>query len=212
MVAGRGVLVLTLVSDSRAYKSALDYTKRSLGIFIDLQEKEKEAYAWLQAGKIYYLLQQNELVDLYIQVRGAGAPARPGASVGAWTLSQPSLSRCTPDACAASLLSLDPAPRPQHLPQKSQLLGARGMCPRRGPHRVGSQQKLCTCAHSVPTAGSRIIRHASFKRDMTWDILPRFLAEGEGSSNGADPGSRGCGRMRGCRTGQEGVLLSTWGH
>ncbi|XP_006893730.1 PREDICTED: SH3 domain and tetratricopeptide repeat-containing protein 1 [Elephantulus edwardii] len=52
----------------RAYKSALDYTKRSLGIFIDLQEKEKEAYAWLQAGKIYYILQQHELVDLYIQV------------------------------------------------------------------------------------------------------------------------------------------------
>lgn len=73
MAAGLGVLALTLVSDSRAYKSALDYTKRSLGIFIDLQEKEKEAYAWLQAGKIYYLLQQNELVDLYIQVRGAGA-------------------------------------------------------------------------------------------------------------------------------------------
>ncbi|XP_021533296.1 SH3 domain and tetratricopeptide repeat-containing protein 1 [Neomonachus schauinslandi] len=52
----------------RAYKSALDYTKRSLGIFIDLQKKEKEAHAWLQAGKIYYILQQNELVDLYIQV------------------------------------------------------------------------------------------------------------------------------------------------
>ncbi|KAM6221804.1 SH3 domain and tetratricopeptide repeat-containing protein 1 [Rhynchocyon petersi] len=52
----------------RAYKSALDYTKRSLGIFIDLQEKQKEAYAWLQAGKIYYFLQQHELVDLYIQV------------------------------------------------------------------------------------------------------------------------------------------------
>ncbi|XP_016051383.1 PREDICTED: SH3 domain and tetratricopeptide repeat-containing protein 1 [Miniopterus natalensis] len=52
----------------RAYKSALDYTKRSLGIFIDLQQKEKEAYAWLQAGRIYYLLQQRELVDLYIQV------------------------------------------------------------------------------------------------------------------------------------------------
>ncbi|XP_017653577.1 SH3 domain and tetratricopeptide repeat-containing protein 1 isoform X2 [Nannospalax galili] len=52
----------------RAYKSALDYTKRSLGIFIDLQKKEKEAYAWLQAGKIYYILHQNELVDLYIQV------------------------------------------------------------------------------------------------------------------------------------------------
>ncbi|KAJ8262310.1 hypothetical protein GJAV_G00165020 [Gymnothorax javanicus] len=52
----------------RAYWSALDYTKRSLGIFIDLREKEKEAYAWLQAGKIYHILGQNELVDLYIQV------------------------------------------------------------------------------------------------------------------------------------------------
>ncbi|XP_069877876.1 SH3 domain and tetratricopeptide repeat-containing protein 1 isoform X2 [Dipodomys merriami] len=52
----------------RAYRSALDYTKRSLGIFIDLQRKEKEAYAWLQAGRIYYILRQSELVDLYIQV------------------------------------------------------------------------------------------------------------------------------------------------
>ncbi|XP_069924095.1 SH3 domain and tetratricopeptide repeat-containing protein 1 isoform X1 [Oryctolagus cuniculus] len=52
----------------RAYRSALDYTKRSLGIFIDLQKKEKEAHAWLQAGKIYYVLRQSELVDLYIQV------------------------------------------------------------------------------------------------------------------------------------------------
>ncbi|XP_072870195.1 SH3 domain and tetratricopeptide repeat-containing protein 1-like [Chlorocebus sabaeus] len=63
-------LVLTPVSDSsdsRAYKSSLDYTKRSLGIFIDLQRRE-EAHAWLQAGKIYYLLRQSELVDLYIQV------------------------------------------------------------------------------------------------------------------------------------------------
>ncbi|XP_071609508.1 SH3 domain and tetratricopeptide repeat-containing protein 1 isoform X2 [Heliangelus exortis] len=52
----------------RAYRSALECTKRSLGIFIDLQKKEREAYAWLQAGKIYYVLRQNELVDLYIQV------------------------------------------------------------------------------------------------------------------------------------------------
>ncbi|XP_032917239.1 SH3 domain and tetratricopeptide repeat-containing protein 1 isoform X2 [Catharus ustulatus] len=52
----------------RAYRSALEYTKRSLGIFIDLQKKEEEAYAWLRAGKIYYVLRQNELVDLYIQV------------------------------------------------------------------------------------------------------------------------------------------------
>ncbi|XP_075050485.1 SH3 domain and tetratricopeptide repeat-containing protein 1 [Mixophyes fleayi] len=52
----------------RACRSALEYTKGSLGIFIDLQAKEKEAYAWLMAGKIYYILEQNELVDLYIQV------------------------------------------------------------------------------------------------------------------------------------------------
>uniref|UniRef100_A0A8C7D125 SH3 domain and tetratricopeptide repeats 1 n=1 Tax=Oncorhynchus kisutch TaxID=8019 RepID=A0A8C7D125_ONCKI len=52
----------------RARRSALDYTKRSLGIFIDLGRREKEAYAWLQAGKIYHLLGQTELVDLYLQV------------------------------------------------------------------------------------------------------------------------------------------------
>ncbi|XP_040275091.1 SH3 domain and tetratricopeptide repeat-containing protein 1 isoform X2 [Bufo bufo] len=52
----------------RACRSALEYTKRSLGIFIDLQSKEKEACAWLMAGKIYYILGQNELVDLYVQV------------------------------------------------------------------------------------------------------------------------------------------------
>ncbi|XP_061849204.1 SH3 domain and tetratricopeptide repeat-containing protein 1 [Colius striatus] len=52
----------------RAYRLALEYTKRSLGIFIDLQKKENEAYAWLRAGKIYYVLRQNELVDIYIQV------------------------------------------------------------------------------------------------------------------------------------------------
>ncbi|XP_069833470.1 SH3 domain and tetratricopeptide repeat-containing protein 1 isoform X2 [Dendropsophus ebraccatus] len=60
-------LYLSLGTD-RACRSALEYTKRSLGIFIDLQSKEREAYAWLMAGKIYYILGQNELVDLYIQV------------------------------------------------------------------------------------------------------------------------------------------------
>uniref|UniRef100_A0A7N9CQQ6 Uncharacterized protein n=2 Tax=Macaca fascicularis TaxID=9541 RepID=A0A7N9CQQ6_MACFA len=70
----RGQLLETIsqlylsLGTERAYKSTLDYTKGSLGIFIDLQKKEKEARAWLQAGKIYYSLQQSELVDLYIQV------------------------------------------------------------------------------------------------------------------------------------------------
>ncbi|XP_007248071.3 SH3 domain and tetratricopeptide repeat-containing protein 1 isoform X1 [Astyanax mexicanus] len=52
----------------RANRTALDYTKRSLGIFIDLGKKRKEAHGWLQAGKIYHILQQSELVDLYVQV------------------------------------------------------------------------------------------------------------------------------------------------
>ncbi|XP_026308045.1 SH3 domain and tetratricopeptide repeat-containing protein 1-like, partial [Piliocolobus tephrosceles] len=51
----------------RTYRSTLDYTKQSLGILIHLQKKE-EAHDWLQAGKIYYILRQSELVDLYIQV------------------------------------------------------------------------------------------------------------------------------------------------
>uniref|UniRef100_H2RS50 SH3 domain and tetratricopeptide repeats 1 n=1 Tax=Takifugu rubripes TaxID=31033 RepID=H2RS50_TAKRU len=51
----------------RAYRAALDYTKSSLGIFIDLGCKEKEASGWLQAGRIYHLLGQTELVDLYVQ-------------------------------------------------------------------------------------------------------------------------------------------------
>ncbi|XP_072543726.1 SH3 domain and tetratricopeptide repeat-containing protein 1 [Salminus brasiliensis] len=52
----------------KANRTALDYTKRSLGIFIDLGRKRKEAHGWLQAGKIYHILQQSELVDLYVQV------------------------------------------------------------------------------------------------------------------------------------------------
>ncbi|XP_072899212.1 SH3 domain and tetratricopeptide repeat-containing protein 1 isoform X2 [Hemitrygon akajei] len=60
-------LYLKLGSE-RAFSSALEYTKQSLGIFIDLKKKEEEACAWLQAGKIYYILGKYELVDLYIQV------------------------------------------------------------------------------------------------------------------------------------------------
>ncbi|KAM9335636.1 SH3 domain and tetratricopeptide repeat-containing protein 1 [Symphorus nematophorus] len=60
-------LYLTLGTE-RAYRAALDYTKSSLAIFIDLGCREKEAYGWLQAGKIYHLLNQIELVDLYVQV------------------------------------------------------------------------------------------------------------------------------------------------
>lgn len=56
------------LNDFRAHQAALDYTKSSLAVFIDLGCKEKEAYGWLQAGKIYQLLGQIELVDIYVQV------------------------------------------------------------------------------------------------------------------------------------------------
>ncbi|XP_016305592.1 SH3 domain and tetratricopeptide repeat-containing protein 1 isoform X2 [Sinocyclocheilus anshuiensis] len=56
------------LATKKANRAALDYTKRSLGIFIDLGRKRKEAHAWLKAGKIYHILQQTELVDLYVQV------------------------------------------------------------------------------------------------------------------------------------------------
>uniref|UniRef100_UPI00398ED29D SH3 domain and tetratricopeptide repeat-containing protein 2 isoform X3 n=1 Tax=Pristiophorus japonicus TaxID=55135 RepID=UPI00398ED29D len=50
-----------------AYRSALDYTKQSLRNFIDLGMLYKEAEAWLLAGKIYYLMEKDELVELYFQ-------------------------------------------------------------------------------------------------------------------------------------------------
>ncbi|XP_060887050.1 SH3 domain and tetratricopeptide repeat-containing protein 1 [Labrus mixtus] len=60
-------LYLSLGTD-RAYRAALDHTKTSLGIFIDLGCREKEALGWLQAGNIYHLLEQTELVEVYVQV------------------------------------------------------------------------------------------------------------------------------------------------
>ncbi|XP_039525230.1 SH3 domain and tetratricopeptide repeat-containing protein 1 isoform X2 [Pimephales promelas] len=60
-------LYLNLATE-KSNRAALDYTKQSLGIFIDLGRKRKEAHAWLQSGKIYHILQQTELVDLYVQV------------------------------------------------------------------------------------------------------------------------------------------------
>lgn len=62
------LLKFLVMSSHRSNRAALDYTKQSLGIFIDLGRKRKEAHAWLQSGKIYHILQQTELVDLYVQV------------------------------------------------------------------------------------------------------------------------------------------------
>lgn len=49
-------------------RQSLDCTKQSLRIFIDLEEAARAAEAWLQAGKLYYLLQEDELVEMYFQV------------------------------------------------------------------------------------------------------------------------------------------------
>ncbi|KAK3568015.1 hypothetical protein QTP86_028603, partial [Hemibagrus guttatus] len=61
------LLYLSLGTE-KANRCALDYTKRSIGIYIDMGMKRKEAHGWLQAGKIYHILKQTELVDLYVQV------------------------------------------------------------------------------------------------------------------------------------------------
>ncbi|NWR11169.1 S3TC2 protein, partial [Paradoxornis webbianus] len=51
----------------QALRQSLDCTKQSLRIFIDLEEAARAAEAWLQAGKLYYLLQEDELVEMYFQ-------------------------------------------------------------------------------------------------------------------------------------------------
>ncbi|NXR22741.1 S3TC2 protein, partial [Cinclus mexicanus] len=50
-----------------ALRKSLDCTKQCLRIFIDLEEAARAAEAWLQAGKLYYLLQEDELVEMYFQ-------------------------------------------------------------------------------------------------------------------------------------------------
>ncbi|XP_054073631.1 SH3 domain and tetratricopeptide repeat-containing protein 2 isoform X2 [Rissa tridactyla] len=52
---------------SEALRQSLDCTKQSLRIFIDLEEPVKAAEAWLQAGRLYYLMQEDELVEMYFQ-------------------------------------------------------------------------------------------------------------------------------------------------
>ncbi|XP_076993482.1 SH3 domain and tetratricopeptide repeat-containing protein 2 [Tamandua tetradactyla] len=48
-------------------RRSLTCIKESLRIFIDLGERDKAAEAWLGAGRLHYLLQEDELVELYLQ-------------------------------------------------------------------------------------------------------------------------------------------------
>ncbi|XP_053486822.1 SH3 domain and tetratricopeptide repeat-containing protein 2 isoform X2 [Ictalurus furcatus] len=59
-------LYLSLNTEKSSRKS-LDYTKQSLRISIDLGKKQEESETWLQVGRIYYLIHEDELADMYLQ-------------------------------------------------------------------------------------------------------------------------------------------------
>lgn len=59
-------LYLSLNTEKSSRKS-LDYTKQSLRISIDLGKREEESETWLQVGRIYYLICEDELADMYLQ-------------------------------------------------------------------------------------------------------------------------------------------------
>ncbi|TNN25650.1 SH3 domain and tetratricopeptide repeat-containing protein 2 [Liparis tanakae] len=55
------------LNTERSSRKSLDYTKQSLRISIDLGKREEESETWLQVGRIYYLIQEDELADMYLQ-------------------------------------------------------------------------------------------------------------------------------------------------
>ncbi|XP_062332333.1 SH3 domain and tetratricopeptide repeat-containing protein 2 isoform X3 [Osmerus eperlanus] len=59
-------LYLTLNTEKSSRKS-LDCSKQSLRISIDLGKREEESETWLQVGRIYYLIHEDELADMYLQ-------------------------------------------------------------------------------------------------------------------------------------------------
>ncbi|XP_053318314.1 SH3 domain and tetratricopeptide repeat-containing protein 2 isoform X2 [Spea bombifrons] len=54
------------LNTARSLRKALDYTKQSLRIAIDLGLHDRAAESWLQAGRLYYLLKEEELVEIYL--------------------------------------------------------------------------------------------------------------------------------------------------
>ncbi|KAM4875436.1 SH3 domain and tetratricopeptide repeat-containing protein 2 isoform 1-T1 [Thomomys bottae] len=55
------------LNTARSLRRSLTCIKESLRIFIDLGERDKAAEAWLGAGRLHYLIQEDELVELYLQ-------------------------------------------------------------------------------------------------------------------------------------------------
>uniref|UniRef100_G3SY89 SH3 domain and tetratricopeptide repeats 2 n=1 Tax=Loxodonta africana TaxID=9785 RepID=G3SY89_LOXAF len=52
---------------ARSLRRSLTCIKESLRIFIDLGKRDKAAEAWLGAGRLYYLVQEDDVVELYLQ-------------------------------------------------------------------------------------------------------------------------------------------------
>lgn len=55
------------LNTERSSRKSLDYTKQSLRISIDLGKREEESETWLQVGRIYHLIKEDELADMYLQ-------------------------------------------------------------------------------------------------------------------------------------------------
>ncbi|XP_032951588.1 SH3 domain and tetratricopeptide repeat-containing protein 2 isoform X2 [Rhinolophus ferrumequinum] len=55
------------LNTARSLRKSLTCIKESLRIFIDLGERDKATEAWLAAGRVHYLMQEDELVELYLQ-------------------------------------------------------------------------------------------------------------------------------------------------
>ncbi|XP_007941779.1 SH3 domain and tetratricopeptide repeat-containing protein 2 [Orycteropus afer afer] len=55
------------LNTARSLRRSLTCIKESLRIFIDMRERDKAAEAWLGAGRLHYLMQDDELVELYLQ-------------------------------------------------------------------------------------------------------------------------------------------------
>ncbi|XP_041442137.1 SH3 domain and tetratricopeptide repeat-containing protein 2 isoform X2 [Xenopus laevis] len=54
------------LNTAKSLRKALDYTKQSLRISIDLGQRDQAAENWLQAGRLYYMMGEQELVEIYL--------------------------------------------------------------------------------------------------------------------------------------------------
>lgn len=71
----------------RSLRRSLTCIKESLRIFVDLGKRDKAAEAWLGAGRLHYLMQEDEVVELYLQVGWGGLPSWPLGEAAVLSLS-----------------------------------------------------------------------------------------------------------------------------